>query len=290
MGFWDFVAPNFDDFRAVLEPTMPPLVWVGRLPVPRDVVIGLAWANPGSAAGLAARIYYERVVTQRGSVSEADATNSAVQQQGSTVVNQGAWTATEDSVTLIIPNTYRCAISMQAGGRTVTNVVGVRGSSSGQEAAAAAAVLAAWKVTNGPLSRLSNLVQMKDVTAIDLSSTSGGISVLADTTNGGGSTGPALSTRAASALISWNGSTRSKSSRGRLYFGPLRETDIDVDGATLVSTTVTALGTAFSAFRSSLATASFPLVVISQKLASTTDVTGQAVQTTIATQRRRIRS
>lgn len=290
MGFWDFIAPDFDDFKAVVEPTMPPLVLVGLLPVPRDTVIALAWANPASGYGLALRVYYERVKTQGGSVSEADATNNALQQQAGTVVNQGSWIAQEASMALVIANTYRVAIEMLAGGRVITNVVGVTGSSAGQEAAAAAAVLAAWKVASGPLAGMSSLVTMQAVTAIDLSSATGGISVLSDSTAGGVTSGNTLSTRASSALITWNGSTRSKSARGRLYHGPLRESQIQADGATLEAGAVASLGTAFTNFRSSLATAGFPLCVISQKNASTTAVTSQAVQTTIATQRRRIRS
>lgn len=290
MGFWDFIAPDFGTFKAVVTPALPPIVMVGFVPVPRDVIIATAWANPGSGYGLALRIYYERVITSGGSVSDADQINNAVQQQAGTVTNNGQWQTQEDGMVLVIPNTYRVSIEMQAGGKTITNVFGVRGSTSGQQAAAAAAGLAAWKVANGPLANLSNLVQMVSVTAVDLSSAAGGITILADATLGGVSTTPGLSTRASAALVTWNTGTRSKSARGRMYYGPLRETQIDVDGATLVPAQVTALGTAFSTFRSSLATAGFPLVVISQKLASTTDVTSQAVQATIATQRRRLRS
>lgn len=290
MGFWDFIAPDFGTFKATVEPALPPIVMVGFVPVPRDVIIATAWANPGSGYGLALRIYYERVITSGGSVSDADQINNAVQQQAGTVTNNGQWLTQEDGMVLVIANTYRIAVRMQAGGKDITNVFGVRGSTSGQQAAAAAAALAAWKVANGPLSQLSNLVQMADVTAVDLSSTTGGITVVTDATAGGGTTGPALSTRASAALVTWNSGTRSKSARGRMYYGPLRETDIDTDGATLLGARATAIGTAFTAFRSSLATAGFPLVVISQKLASTTDVTSQSVQTTIATQRRRLRS
>ena len=191
---------------------------------------------------------------------------------------------------LIIPNTYRVAIRMVAGGKSITNVIGVTGASGGLEASAAAAVLAAWKVAAGPLARLSSLISMGDVTAVDLSSTTGGIAIVADTTAGGVTATNSLSTRAAASLVTWNSGTRSRSARGRLYFGPLMEQDLNTDGATLVSGNQTSMGTAFTNFRSSLAGAGFPLVVISQKLASTTVVTSQAVQSTIATQRRRLRS
>lgn len=290
MGFWDFIAPDFDDFKSVVNPLLPPLVQVGAVPVPKDAAIALAWANPGSGVGLALRIYYETQVTQGRPMAQADALNGSVQSQAGTVVNQGSWITQEGQMALVIANTYRVAIEMLAGGRVITNVVGLTGGSAGQEAAAAAAALAAWKVATGPLSTMSSLVTMQAVTAIDLSSATGGISVLSDSTAGGVTSGNTLSTRASSALITWNGSTRSKSARGRLYFGPLRESQIQADGATLEAGAVTALGTAFTAFRNSLSTAGFPLCVISQKNASTTAVTSQAVQTTIATQRRRIRS
>lgn len=289
MGFWDFIAPDLPSFRAVMR-TVIPDTYLGSFTVPADAFIDAAWASPFSAQGMLARVYYEMQKTTGSTQSQADALAKALDQQGAAAVHTGSWVVGGSGVaTLVIANTYRVAIRMLAGGRDITNVVGVTGSSSGQEAAAAAAVLAAWK-SPGPLSKLSSLVTMADVTAIDLSSTSGGITVLADSTAGGVSTGNSLSTRAASALVSWNGSTRSKSSRGRLYFGPLMESDINTDGATLLGATVTSLGTSFTAFRTSLATAGFPLCVISQKNASTTPVTSQAVQTTIATQRRRIRS
>lgn len=290
MGFWDFIAPDFDDFKAVVEPSLPPVVFVAGLPIPRAAVIAAAWANPGSAAGLALRIYYETHNTTGGTVSQADAVNNAVQSQAAAVTKQGRWITTEDSMVLVISNIYRIAVRMVAGGKDITNVFGVRGSASGQQAAAAAAALAAWKVASGPLAGLSSLVAMADVTAVDLSSTSGGITVLSDSTVGGVSTTNSLSTRASAALVTWNTGTRSKSSRGRMYYGPLRETQIDTDGASLAAGQVSSIGTAFTNFRSSLATAGFPLVVISTKLASTTDVTSQAVQSTIATQRRRLRS
>lgn len=289
MGFWDFIAPDFDSFRDVVTPALPNPVFVGVLPVPRDLVIATAWANPGSGAGLALRIYYQRVIAEGASIAQADATNNAVQSQGGTVVNQGSWVAQEADMTLVIANTYRVSIEMTAGGRQISNVIGVTGTASGQQAAAAAAVLAAWKVASGPLSQLSSLVAMTGVTALDLSSTTGGIAVVADTT-AGGKAAAALSTRASSALINWNTATRSKSARGRMYFGPLAESDINSDGATLVAGTVAALGTAMTNFRNSLSGASFPLCVISQKLASTTAVSSQGVQATIATQRRRLRS
>jgi hypothetical protein len=130
---------------------------------------------------------------------------------------------------------------------------------------------------------------MVSITAMDLSSLSGGITVLADATLGSVSSTNALATRAASALIKLNGGTRSRSTRGRLYFGPIMEADIQSDGATLDTTRATGITNAFTAFLASLATANFPLVVASAKTSTATTVGSIAVEPIIATQRRRIR-
>jgi hypothetical protein len=273
-----------------MEPTMPPLVWVGPIPVPREAVIADAWSNPFSGVGLAARLYYA-VSQTGGSQTTADAANNGQQQQiASAPTKSITLRGTTVMAALVIANVYRCSIRMICGGKDVVNVVHVEGSASGQEAAAAAAVLAAWKVGSGPLSRLSNLIAMQDVTAMDLSSTNGGITVVTDTTTGGNSTTPTLATRAAAALIKMNGGTRSASTRGRMYIGPLHEAAINADGATLGGTEVTALGTAMTNFRNSLSGAGFTLGVASRKNSSFTSVTSTAVETTIATQRRRLRS
>jgi len=291
VGFWDFIAPDFTSFSNVMADVIPD-TYLGSFTVPKETFIAQAWAAPFSASGLLARVYYETQKTLGQTRGQADALAKAIDSQGQAGnTGKGTWVlGSGGALTLVIANTYRVAVRMTAGGKSITNVVGVRGSTSGQQAAAAAAVLAAWKVASGPLARLSSLITMADVTAVDLSSLTGGITIVTDTTAGGITTTNALSTRASAALVGFNGGSRSKSSRGRLYYGPLQETDINTDGATLVSGVQTQFNTAFSNFRSSLATAGFPLVVISQKNASTTDVTSHAVQSTIGTQRRRLRS
>lgn len=200
----------------------------------------------------------------------------------------GSWT-TGETMTVIIPNAYRVSIVMSSGTRDVVNVVGVLGTASGQETAAATAVLAAWKVANGPLSKLCNLVAMQWVEATDLSSSSGGIARVADTTTGT-LTGLSLATAGAAALVKWNGNSRSRSTRGRTYYGPIDEGMISADGRTLSSSAKTNVNTAFTNFRNSLVTAGFPLQVISRTQNAVHAVTLQTVEDTIATQRRRIRS
>jgi hypothetical protein len=191
---------------------------------------------------------------------------------------------------LVIPNVYRCSIQMVTSTRQVVNVVGLHGSTSGQQVAAATALRTAWELTAGPLKALSALVTMTGYQVMDLSSTTGGIATLASAAAGGVGTSNSLATRAASALIKWNGASRSLSTRGRMYFGPLMETDINTDGATLGAASLGLFSTAFTNFRNSLSGAGFTLCVISRKLALATDVSNHSVENIIATQRRRIRS
>jgi hypothetical protein len=191
---------------------------------------------------------------------------------------------------LVIPGVFLCAIRSLNSGRDVINVVGVR-NATGNALAAANAIVAAWRVALGPLAKQSSLVQFSGVHSMDLSSADGAIADVTVTGAVGGiGAGNSLSTAAASALIKWNGGTRSGSSRGRMYFGPLMESNINVDGRTLVSTELTGIATAMTNFRTSLEGAGYPLVVVSRKHATATTVTSSAVETVIATQRRRIRS
>lgn len=189
---------------------------------------------------------------------------------------------------LIVADCFQVAINALAGGKEVVNVVGVR-NSGGSAAGAAAAVLAAWKVANGPLAYLSSYYALTSIDAMDIGSSNGDIVQVVDTTTGG-STSSAFATAGACALVKWNGGTRSRSSRGRLYYGPIAEVNINPDGRTLASATQTAFNSAFTSFRNSLSTAGYPLVVLSRKLGTATTVTSQGVESTIATQRRRIRS
>jgi hypothetical protein len=189
---------------------------------------------------------------------------------------------------LIIANTYLCAINGLSGGQDVVSVIGVQGSGSGQSLEAATAVKNAYVAAGGPLSQKTNLYTMQSVSAMDLSSLNGDISVLSHAATGGVAT-TAVGFNGACALIKWNGGTRSRSSRGRLYHSNLSEAQIETNGRTLVATAVTNLRDAYSLFRTSLSGAGFPLVVISRKLATAYPVTSVACESILATQRRRVR-
>ena len=190
---------------------------------------------------------------------------------------------------LIIPNVFQVAIEGSSGSQDVTNVIAVQ-NGGGTAAGAAAAVQAAWKGASQPMGGLSSLYVLKGFRAMDLSSANGAIAYVTDTTAGSVVASNSLATNAACALVKWNGSTRSKSSRGRLYYGPIMETNINPDGRTLAAASITNIQTYFANFRASLATAGYPLVVASRSLSQAFPVTGSAVESVIATQRRRIRS
>jgi hypothetical protein len=75
-----------------------------------------------------------------------------------------------------------------------------------------------------------------------------------------------------------------------MYLGPIMESDLNPDGRTLGAGNQTNFATAITAFRNSLTASGFPLVVLSRTLSQAFPVTSSLVESTIATQRRRIRS
>lgn len=267
-------------FVDAVSPYMPSLRYWG-LGWDAEQMSHYAWSNPASAFGsVAATVLTVKTVSGDSPTQQTTAGALAGRYIDST---QGA----QAMPALIIPGTFLCSIKMSSGGQDVINVIGVR-NSGGTAAGAAAAVDAAWQAASGPLSQLSTTTTYSGVHAMDLSSADGAISDLAVTGKAGGASG-ALATNAACALVKWNGGTRSGSSRGRLYFGPLLEVAVNSDGRTLASTWQTAFQNAITVFRNSLNSANYPLVVISRKNAVATTVTSHAVENVIATQRRRIR-
>ena len=189
---------------------------------------------------------------------------------------------------LVIPSCFQVNIQMSAGGHLVENVIGLE-NAAGTAAGAADAVLTAWEQSDGPLDQLPSDVTMVNYHAVDIGTTSGAIADQASTTAGGIAIA-GIGVRSTCALIRWNGSTRNRSSRGRLYFGPIPDNTVDADGATLDTTAQGHIDDAFAAFRSSLSFLGYPLVVLSRVQSQAFLVTSQAVESTVATQRRRVRS
>lgn len=296
MGFWDFIAPDFDGFQEALGPYVPAEVGFGNLTLSRDQLVALAWLNPASAAGLAGRVLYQAGNVQGQNQSSTQSVVNALLEQlarggeyslGTAGAGQDL-TVGVGVAPIVVPGCYAGTVKAAFGTKTIINTFHFSNASPGQEVACATALQAAWKLVAGPIARFDNKYTLVEFEAVDLSSTSGGIWVIPDTTAGTRTTTP-TSGRQTSALITWNGQTRNRSQRGRTYLGPLYEADITDDGATLASTTVTAIGNAFTAFRNSLTTAGFPLVVLSRKNLSYTPVTLQRVEPIMATQRRRLR-
>ena len=256
--------------------------------IPRTEMIRTAWESPLSYEGMMIELHQS--LAELVDDDRIRAAQRFGQNMGGKVAPAGSFSIQGDSVpALVIPNVYQVAIEGTLGGQDQVNVIGVRGSASGLHEEAAAAVLAAFKVANGPLAQKTNLWAMREVRAMDLSSVSGGIAVVSDATTG--SIATTLSGYAgASALIKWNGGSRSRSTRGRLYHGGLGENDIGSDGRTLLAARQTGLVTAYNNFRASLSAAGFTLCVISRKDSAAYDVTSVAVESILATQRRRVRS
>lgn len=75
-----------------------------------------------------------------------------------------------------------------------------------------------------------------------------------------------------------------------MYIGPLSEPQVDVDGGSLASGALSDFQTAANTFLGALSTAGYPLAVLSRKNSAYTLVTSAVAESTIATQRRRIRS
>jgi hypothetical protein len=296
MGFWDFIAPDYDGFKAALEAVIPESVGLGPVVLARDQLIDLAWLNPASAAGLAGRLFY-----QNGNVQGANQASgsSLVQAQLDNLMRGGAYPIGPNTVgtdltlgvgmaPVVVPNVYAGTVKAAYGGQPVLNTLHFQGTAPGAEAACAAAFQTAWKQASGPLSLWNSAYGLVEFEVVDLSSTGGGIFVIVDSTTGTrvvtGTAG-----RQTSALVSYNGTTRNRSQRGRTYLGPLYEADIQSDGATLETARQTIINNAMTLFRSSMNTAGFPMVVLSRKLLTAYAITAQRTENIIATQRRRLR-
>jgi hypothetical protein len=281
-AFWEraFGIESESEFETVANRYLPSILPFGNLGFNSGIAF-TSYQNPFNPAGLTIQAGLLADGYQ-GSEKSAATSIFSVLQQGLVQNEQGATMSQ-----LVVQNCFQVTIQMIAGGRTVENVIGVS-NSGGTALGAAQNVLSAWEQSGGPLSFLSSLVTMVNYHAVDIGSGSGAIADVASTTAGGLSASP-LATRAASALVQWNGATRQRSSRGRLYFGPIHAGALNSDGATLSSTYQSNFDGAFTLFLGSLNSHSYPLVVLSRVLSQAFTVNAHAVEATIATQRRRLR-
>ena len=187
---------------------------------------------------------------------------------------------------LIVPNCYLVSIKMSSGGQDVVNVIGIQASSSTAQAVANQ-VKASWILSGGPMQKHATTTTGVQVSAMDLSSANGAIATAAFT-NAGSEAG-ALATNGSCALITYGGGTRSRSSKGRLYHGPLREGQIESNGRHLTATAQANITNGYLVFKNDLNAAGMFWTVISRKLQTANNISSPSAQLLIATQRRRIR-
>lgn len=190
---------------------------------------------------------------------------------------------------VVIPRGYRVTIKSRVGSQQVVNVLHFLGSAPGMEQDAAQTMVAFWKSLDGGQTHLGNqAVTFEGVEAVDLSTLNGGIWWEADGTAGASTI--QLATAGASALVQLNGQTRDRTTRGRIYLGPLREADVMQDGRTLMASAKNKVTTLVTDMRAAMAAEGFELQVLSRITSTMTPVTLVRVADIIATQRRRIRS
>ena len=278
--WWDVISDGIhalyetnSDFTDGVSDYLPAFLNVNGVPVPTQEALATLFGGvPGPT---------------RDAYIRAFALNLARSQNGIAAVEQLERLGGGLTMQLIVPNVYRCTIQAKSGTRAVQNVIGLRGTAGGQEAAAAAALKAAWEAAGGPARTRPTQYLTQGYYVVDLSSANGGIATLAGAQ--AGLLAGHNSTNAACALVKLNGSNRSRSTRGRMYVGPLGEGEVAADGQTMNTTDRATLQSAVNQFKAALATAGFVWCVISVKNSSSSDVTAAQVETQIATQRRRIR-
>lgn len=280
-AFWK-ARYGFEDFDTFFEQSGPLLegLALGPLRPPTESVARLAWYSPGSGPGVyvAGRLYDDG----SGDGASPFAAWALAQLQAIQTEQDNTM------ATLIIPNAFQVSIEARVGIKSVFNVVGVT-NAGGTAAGAAAAVKAEWEKVGGPLVGMSSLITMVNYRAVDLSSAFGDIADVASSASGTVTTGNSLATAGACALVQWNGGQRSRSTRGRLYHGPIMDAQVDPDGRTIPTATRNAIQGRFTQFRNGLASAGYPLAVLSRTTLTAYPISSETVEPILATQRRRIR-
>lgn len=189
--------------------------------------------------------------------------------------------------TLVIPGAYQVGIHMVVSGQEIVNVIGVMSDGFGAANQIADKVHAAWIAAGGPMSMLPNSVKLEKIKVTDLAGVNGEIFEKTATDAGKG-TSP-LGSLAATAVVRVGAGTRSRSGKGRLYFGPLQQAQLSADGRTLVPVQQTTIATGFQQFKTAVNTEGLQWAVLSRKLSVATPITNISVASVIGTQRRRLR-
>lgn len=193
---------------------------------------------------------------------------------------------------LIVPRTYLVSIKGEVSGQPNVNVIGLRdiGNDAGGFFAAEGVALAVRDIlrkAGGLMSVKSNQFVGRTVNAMDLSSAEGTVGEVAWSSVG--TVAEQVSTTAAAALVKYGGGTRSRSSKGRLYWGPLTEGQINTDGRTISGAYITSLTNAMNTFKNDLRAQGLEWVVVSRKTQTARAIDSITVATIAATQRRRLR-
>lgn len=191
--------------------------------------------------------------------------------------------------TLVIPDALQLVVSSVCSGQPVLNVMHFKNVSGTTRNLATdlAAIKPLWEKALGPLKVKSTGVTMVSYKLTDISSTSGQVSELGSTTAGG--VAAALSTMASAALVRLSGGTRDRSGSGRLYHGPLHESQINSDGRTIDSGAATTITSAYNTWKNDMLTLGLEWSVASRVDSEVNPITSVTVSSIIATQRRRLR-
>lgn len=188
--------------------------------------------------------------------------------------------------TLIIPGAVMVSLHYSVSGQELVNVIGLTGEILPPDTAANR-VHDAWTKLGGPMTRMSSAATLTKVKATSLNTADGAVFERSASAVGGQS--GTLASLATCAVIRVGAGTRSRSGKGRVYFGPLPASVMQGDGRQIIAAQATSLQTAFTQFRDELAAAGTPWVVLSRKLSSATPVESISVASVIGTQRRRLR-
>lgn len=193
-------------------------------------------------------------------------------------------------MTLVVPDTIQIAIEMTASGQQIFNIIGLRTnliSAGDSPSTTLGLVKTAWEQANGPLKKHSNQVTMVGYHYTNLTSTTGATAYLGSTEAGG--LAGTFNSMAACAVVKLSGGTRARSEHGRLFHGPLLQSDVNADGRTIAAGTITALQTAYGLFKSNMGGVGYGWAVISRKNSTSKDISDIGVAGILGIQRRRIR-
>lgn len=191
----------------------------------------------------------------------------------------------------VISDIFRCTLNWSTGGGvTPRNVLHVSNASAteAQVGTSLKTVLenASYDVELWGCLNAANVLQSLDIIKLDGSSASITTTMTPGVVKGGAVTGDVIPQ--ACGVVSFHTSQRGPRGRGRIYIGPIMETQ--QAGGILLGTTVTSMQTAWTNFLTSLAGAAvpIPLQVASYVHADAHAVTSASVDTIIGTQRRRL--